>query len=446
MSCRRTDFRAGVDLLVDGVSLSLEDANIAAPSLIAPLEEARGAPASRERARLVSLRHAKVAQLTVSRLDLRACRFAYAHGLDSMRLERVYFNQPPPRAGLGWRWSRRQTIAEEHQWRNKEHPDTGWYGKAVCAPGWLENPGENPGAVLSEEEIEAIYRSLRKSREDSKNEPGAGDFYYGEMEMRRHRPPAHLPEHGPTSSGNASGAVRSQANDNLGKLERPVSDAERGLLWLYWLVAGYGLRASRSLAALALAIAVASVPLALGVPPQPALPRIRSSHPVRGGEQHEPSTRPNRQAQRLRPGDRHLHPASGTAAVRTCAPVASRARQAVNLESPASRSPQFHQQKVQTPGALLLSRLVESSPRVGRLTLFVVECGPRKRHPAQRYVNLLDRTTIRTADPSKPSTGQTCSCDVADIRPVRTRALLSARKRCLTAPGPHGDAVDGPRA
>ena len=263
VSCRRTDFRAGVDLLVDGVSLSLEDANIAAPSLIAPLEEARGAPASRERARLVSLRHAKVAQLTVSRLDLRACRFAYAHGLDSMRLERVYFNQPPPRAGLGWRWSRRQTIAEEHQWRNKEHPDTGWYGKAVCAPGWLENPGENPGAVLSEEEIEAIYRSLRKSREDSKNEPGAGDFYYGEMEMRRHRPPAHLPEHGPTSSGNASGAVRSQANDNLGKLERPVSDAERGLLWLYWLVAGYGLRASRSLAALALAIAVASVPLSL---------------------------------------------------------------------------------------------------------------------------------------------------------------------------------------
>jgi DNA invertase Pin-like site-specific DNA recombinase len=31
-----------------------------------------------------------------------------------------------------------------------------------------------------------IYRALRKAQEDKKNEPGAADFYYGEMEMRRH--------------------------------------------------------------------------------------------------------------------------------------------------------------------------------------------------------------------------------------------------------------------
>ena len=35
--------------------------------------------------------------------------------------------------------------------------------------------------------ITAIYRALRKGREDSKDEPGAVDFYYGEMEMRRAR-------------------------------------------------------------------------------------------------------------------------------------------------------------------------------------------------------------------------------------------------------------------
>jgi hypothetical protein len=37
-----------------------------------------------------------------------------------------------------------------------------------------------------------------------------------------------------------------------------------------------------------------------------------------------------------------------------------------------------------------------------------------------------DRTPMRTADPLKPRTGQTCSCDVSDIRPLRARALLSA--------------------
>ncbi|MFZ3568771.1 hypothetical protein ACOKM5_17605 [Streptomyces sp. BH097] len=59
------------------------------------------------------------------------------------------------------------------------------------------------------------YRQLRKAREDAKDEPGAADFYYGEMEMRRH------------SKGRRT--------------------AERWLLQIYWLVSGYGLRASRAL-------------------------------------------------------------------------------------------------------------------------------------------------------------------------------------------------------
>jgi hypothetical protein len=67
-----------------------------------------------------------------------------------------------------------------------------------------------------------VYRQLRKSFEDSKNEPGAADFYYGEMEMRRHTP------------------------------ETP--QAERGLLTAYWAVSGYGLRALRALIWLLLAM------------------------------------------------------------------------------------------------------------------------------------------------------------------------------------------------
>jgi hypothetical protein len=72
---------------------------------------------------------------------------------------------------------------------------------------------------------------------------GAADFYYGEMEMRRH-------------------AKRHDA-----KLERhdrhwvhwARATTERAVLWLYWLVSGYGLRAWRALAALALVIGLVGV-------------------------------------------------------------------------------------------------------------------------------------------------------------------------------------------
>jgi hypothetical protein len=69
-----------------------------------------------------------------------------------------------------------------------------------------------------------LYRALRKSFEDSKNEPGAADFYYGEMECRRHSDMS--------------------------------SRTERVILWFYWLLSGYGQRASRALIALVLVVAV----------------------------------------------------------------------------------------------------------------------------------------------------------------------------------------------
>ena len=70
-----------------------------------------------------------------------------------------------------------------------------------------------------------MYRALRKGREDAKDEPGAADFYYGEMEMRR----------------------------------AAASGWERTLLTLYWLLSGYALRASRSLVAFAVVVTVFAV-------------------------------------------------------------------------------------------------------------------------------------------------------------------------------------------
>lgn len=57
---------------------------------------------------------------------------------------------------------------------------------------------------------------------DSKNEPGAADFYYGEMQMRRR--------------------------------DTATPAAERMILALYWLVSCYGMRAARALAVLAVLV------------------------------------------------------------------------------------------------------------------------------------------------------------------------------------------------
>jgi hypothetical protein len=72
---------------------------------------------------------------------------------------------------------------------------------------------QSPSAIVS------VYRALRKAREDTGDAPGAADFYYGEMEMRR--------------------------------VDGDRALGERLIVGTYWLLAGYGLRATRSLAALA---------------------------------------------------------------------------------------------------------------------------------------------------------------------------------------------------
>ena len=198
--------------------------------------------------RVVSLRRADVEHLVLSGVDLRACRFTGAHHLDGLRLESVVL----PRSPDGWRWTPRQTLAEEHEWRSKTLPPRkreGWYPPACRPPFWLESSAgvsAPHGAELLPHELAAAYRDLRKGSEDAKDAPGAADFYYGEMEMRRQRPqaapsdvvqPSKLDEH-PVGEAPA----------------RPASWGERLILRLYWLVSGYGLRASRAFAALTLTV------------------------------------------------------------------------------------------------------------------------------------------------------------------------------------------------
>jgi hypothetical protein len=116
-----------------------------------------------------------------------------------------------------WRWSSRQSLVEERIWRATRPKYRGW---AATRSG---NIGVRP------ERLAALYRQLRKAQEDAKNEPGAADFYYGEMEMRRHTRATRVTEH--------------------------------AIIWLYWLISGYGLRALRSLAALAIVGAIVTTAL-----------------------------------------------------------------------------------------------------------------------------------------------------------------------------------------
>jgi hypothetical protein len=170
------------------------------------------------RPRLLSLSGADVAGLRLADVDLRACRFFGAHNLDKLRIV-----GEPRFAGTPGRWrARRKTLAEEQHWRAKRPGrwrPAGWY-PPVCQPP-ASSETEAPG-VLEPAQLAALYRDLRKGREDAKDEPGAADFYYGEMEMRRHSPRSPL--------------------------------AERLVLWLYWLVSGYSLRGLRTLAWLAVVI------------------------------------------------------------------------------------------------------------------------------------------------------------------------------------------------
>ncbi|MFB7498718.1 pentapeptide repeat-containing protein [Streptomyces sp. NPDC056161] len=173
------------------------------------------------RVRVASVQGVDAAHLVLSDTDLTDCLFSGAFHLDQLRLEgRITFASTP----TGWhrrgmrltRWTRRRTLAEEHHWRaqraDQPEPPS---GQPLSLRQW--RPGSHhPGPLTpAPENIAVLYRQLRKAFEDGKNEPGAADFYYGECEMRRH--------------------------DHTGTPKN-----EGRLLWAYWLLSGYGLRASRA--------------------------------------------------------------------------------------------------------------------------------------------------------------------------------------------------------
>ncbi len=259
LSCRGARFGGRADLNVRWAEVALDEATFVQRSRLAgvePFPNIDDSPAqvcrvderrldAQPQPRLLSVRQANVENLALGNIDLRACRFFGAHGLDQLRIEAdCGFAEPPPRR----RYTRRRTLAEEHHWHARRslggavppvYPeaapahdpagrrDSGDWHPPECQPAaWLEQGAEVQ--FLDPARIASLYRLLRKALEDRKDEPGAADFYYGEMEMRRRRRPA-----GRRPEGRAS-----------------RDRGEHAILTLYWLLSGYCLRATRAFGAL----------------------------------------------------------------------------------------------------------------------------------------------------------------------------------------------------
>ncbi|MFI6552064.1 pentapeptide repeat-containing protein [Streptomyces griseus] len=223
VKCERARWESAAALRLRHSKLDLTDAVLNFPVAVTSqggqfsLNPAR---IERPELRVTSLRGIDCSLLTLSDVDFTLCQFQGAIHLDQLRIEGQHSFGYPPRKrrwvrGFPFKWAQRQVIFEEMYWRGQPERASslrsGW-------PSYRERISRRPD--LSN--LVVIYRQLRKAREDAKDEPGAADFYYGEMEMRRHG--------------------------------RKWGEAERWLLQAYWLLSGYGLRASRALGWLALAM------------------------------------------------------------------------------------------------------------------------------------------------------------------------------------------------
>lgn len=241
--CERAEFSSRVSLRLAGSELWLTDSVFEQPATVetwlgAGRVQAPGGSRHRRAAgerlvRVRSLRGVDAEHLTLSDADLGQCLIYGLRRPEQLRLEgRCEFARTPRRVylrwhWLPWRWASREVLYEEYLWRRDTPLSRLGWDRPV--PVRQDDPAtrqdEPEEAPPTADRLTVLYRQLRQGLEDAKNEPGAADLYYGEMEMRR-----------PSTKGRA----------------------ERWLLTAYWLVSGYGLRASRSMLVLGCLIVAAA--------------------------------------------------------------------------------------------------------------------------------------------------------------------------------------------
>lgn len=186
LEIRRCHFQKGGLLTLECAAISIVETTSDARIRIARRGQGDG-----EVAALTDLSNTDAENFTLQNLDVSRANFASVANLDKLELQgNVRFSKPMTRWTTG-----RRVIRDELDVR------------IDVAEGRVDKSRAG--------DVATTYRALRKAREDKKDEPGGADFYYGEMEMRR--------------------------------LAAPRGSVEHVLLTTYWLVSGYGLRATRTL-------------------------------------------------------------------------------------------------------------------------------------------------------------------------------------------------------
>ena len=212
-----TQFPRGGQLHISASKVNLNQVVSGGPLLIAGENRDR-------RPVVVSIQGADAGQMTLSNVDMSSCFFYGARGLETVTLEPSVKLAPSP-AGFD---TTRRCIADEFAWRAHCRK---WFAK-IWEVSWDRIVGEVQGKngsmggfhvpELHASQVASVYRDLRHSFEAKRDLTNAADFYYGEMEMRRHN---HL-----------------------------STFSERIVISLYWIISGYGLYATRALLCLLIAV------------------------------------------------------------------------------------------------------------------------------------------------------------------------------------------------
>ena len=241
------NFRKGGLLLISGAEVDLKQLNLGGPLRISGIVGAE--------TKITSLTNADAGNMTFSEVDMSRCGFYGAHDLADIDIEStVRFACGP------WWTGHRRYIVDELAWRipsGRRHK-IGWNVDGIYVGANPEPRGRRQEPrmhllPLKASQVAVAYRDLRRSLEAKSDMPGAADFYFGEMEMRR--------------------------------WSKETGLLERILIWFYWLLAGYALRPLRALLCWILIVALGALIIArYGLTPPVSffdtiLPAVKASLP-----------------------------------------------------------------------------------------------------------------------------------------------------------------------
>jgi uncharacterized protein YjbI with pentapeptide repeats len=206
LTLRGAVFEGGGTVFLKEGEVSLEQVSVGRHLLVAGPAERGSLPLVR------SIRDADAGSMTFSQVSMKECIFYGAHNLAALTLESTVELPATPKFFS----TRRRCIADEILWRISRGGVLAVPWRSLTRDMWKGGGSARPDPEPpAPDQIETVYRELRRGRESRSDQPGGADFYYGEMEMRRL---------------NSSGPL-----------------ADRFAVGLYWLLSGYGLRAARPL-------------------------------------------------------------------------------------------------------------------------------------------------------------------------------------------------------